>query len=67
MNVEPLGLVTGEAVGNRLEGGAHGIEMIEPLLEAEVIEIVGAELGSRSGIGAGGCGLRLPRLPIARR
>ena len=31
VDVEPLGLVTGEAVGDRLKGGAHGLEMIEPL------------------------------------
>jgi hypothetical protein len=31
VDVEPLGPVTGEAVGDRLEGGAHGLEMIEPL------------------------------------
>src|SRR6516162_1530422 len=49
MNVEPLGLVTGEAVSDRLEGGAHRIEMIKPLLEAEVVEIVGAELVAQEG------------------
>ena len=49
MDVEPLGLITGEAVGDRLEGGADGVELIEPLLEAEVIEVVGAELVAQEG------------------
>ena len=30
--VEPFCLEAGEAIGDRLEGGAHGIEMIEPFL-----------------------------------
>src|ERR1700746_3800705 len=46
---DPLGLVTGEAVGNRLEGGAHGIEMIEPLPQTEVIEVVGDQLVAQEG------------------
>jgi len=41
MHVEPLGLEAGEAIGDRLEGGAHGVEMVEPLKQAEVGEIVG--------------------------
>ena len=41
MHVEPLGLEAGEAVGDRLEGGAHGVEMIiEPLPQTEVSEVV---------------------------
>src|SRR5579871_278347 len=44
MDVQPLGLITGEAVGDRLEGGADGVEIVEPLPEAEVIKIVGAKL-----------------------
>jgi len=40
MTVEPFGLVTGEAIGDVAEGGAYGVEIVEPLLEAEVIEIV---------------------------
>jgi len=40
MAVEPFGLVTGEAIGDVAEGGAYGVEMVEPLPKAEVIEIV---------------------------
>jgi hypothetical protein len=35
VDVEPLGLVTGEAVGDRLESGAGRIETIEPLPQTE--------------------------------
>ena len=49
MDVEPFGLITGEAVGNRLEGGAHGIEMIEPLAQTKVIEVVGDQLVAQEG------------------
>src|SRR5208337_4360366 len=49
VDVEPLGLVTGEAVGDRLEGGAHGIEMIEPLPQTEIIEVVGDQLVAQEG------------------
>ena len=31
MAVEPFGLEAGQAVGDRLEGGAYGVEMVEPL------------------------------------
>ena len=40
MDVEPLGLVTGEAISNLAERVAHGIEVIEPLAQAEVVEVV---------------------------
>ena len=40
MAVEPFCLEAGEAVGDRLEGCAYGVEMVEPLLQAEVIEVV---------------------------
>ena len=43
MDVEPLRLETGEAVGDGLERLADRIEMIQPFLETEVSEIVGAE------------------------
>ena len=49
VDVEPFGLITGEAVGNRLEGGAHGIEMIEPLAQTKVIEVVGDQLVAQEG------------------
>src|SRR5271166_3496786 len=34
MAVEPFCLEAGEAVGDRLEGGADGVEMVEPLPQA---------------------------------
>ncbi len=34
---------TGKAVCNDLELPPHGVEMIEPLLQAEVAQVVGAE------------------------
>jgi len=49
VDVEPFGLITGEAVGNRLEGGAHGVEMIEPLAQTKVIEVVGDRLVAQEG------------------
>jgi hypothetical protein len=49
MHVEPRGLVTGEAIGDRLEGGAHGVEMVEPLAQAEVGEIVGDQFVAQKG------------------
>ena len=41
MDIEALGLETGEAVGDGLELFARGVEMIQPLLQAEVAQIVG--------------------------
>ena len=49
VDVEPLCLVAGEAVGDRLEGGAHGVEMIEALAQAEVGEVVGDQLVAEEG------------------
>ena len=40
MAVEPFCLEAGEAVGDRLEGCAHGVEMVESLPQAEVVEVV---------------------------
>ena len=40
MDVQRLGLETGEAVGDGLELFARGVEMIKPLLQAEVAQIV---------------------------
>ena len=40
MAVEPFCLEAGEAVGDRLEGCANGVEMVEPLPQAEVVEVV---------------------------
>src|SRR6202008_3252127 len=44
VNVEPLGLVRGEAAGNGLELLPDRLEIVQALLEAEVPEVVGAEL-----------------------
>jgi hypothetical protein len=44
MNVEGLGLETGEAVGDDLEPFTDSVEMFEPLLQAEVAQVVGDEL-----------------------
>ena len=41
MDIEPLGLAIGETIRNDLEAFAHGIEMIEPLLQSEIAQIVG--------------------------
>src|SRR6516162_1354422 len=49
MHVEPLGLEAGEAIGDRLERGPHGIEMVEPLEQAEVGEIVGDQFVAQKG------------------
>ena len=43
VNVEPLRLEAGEAVGDGLEGRAHRIEMVEALAQAEVGEVVGTQ------------------------
>src|ERR1019366_2006949 len=43
MNVEALGLEAGEAVRNCLELCADGIEMIQTLPQAEVVQVVGTE------------------------
>src|SRR4030095_11107355 len=41
MRVEPLGLAIGETIGNDLESFAHGVEVMEPFLQTEVVQIVG--------------------------
>ena len=40
MDVQRLRLETGEAVGDGLEPFARGVEMVQPLLQAEVAQIV---------------------------
>ena len=50
MDIEPLGLEAGEAGGDGLEALAHGLEMVQPLLEAEIGEIVGDQLVACHGI-----------------
>src|SRR5208282_5872578 len=49
MHVEPLGLEASEAIRDHLEGGPHGIEMVEPLAQAEVGEIVGDQFVAQKG------------------
>ena len=44
MHIEALGLEAGEAVGNGLESGAHGLQMIGSFLQPEVAQVVGAQL-----------------------
>ena len=39
----------GEAIGDRQEGGAYGVEMIEPLAQAKVVEVVGDQLVAQEG------------------
>ena len=49
VNVEPLGLKGSEAVGNGQERLAHRRQVIQPLLESEVGEVVGADLVAQEG------------------
>ena len=39
MNVEVVRPDTGEAVGDDLEAFAHGVEMIQPFLQAEIAQL----------------------------
>jgi hypothetical protein len=41
MDVQRLCLEAGKAIGDDLEPFAHGVEMIKPFLQAEVVQIVG--------------------------
>jgi hypothetical protein len=36
VDIEGLGLETGKAIGDDLESGAHGVEMIESLVQTKV-------------------------------
>jgi hypothetical protein len=49
MDLEPLRLEGGETVGDGLEGGADSVEMIEPLAQTKVIEVVGDQLVAQKG------------------
>src|ERR1700740_1017726 len=49
VDVEPLRLETGEAAGDGLEPLADGIEMVQSLLEMEIGEVVGDQLGAQEG------------------
>src|SRR5712691_7568008 len=44
MDVEALGLESGETVGDDLELFPHGVEMIESFLQAEVAQVIRAKL-----------------------
>ena len=43
MDFEALSLETGESVRDGLESFPHGVQMIEPFLQTEVAEVVGAK------------------------
>jgi len=49
VNVEPLCLETGKAGGDGLEALAHGLQMVQALLEAKIGEIVGDQLVAQKG------------------
>src|SRR6516162_9647765 len=49
VDVEPLCLETGEAVGDVLEAFADGLEMVQPFLEAEIDEVVGHAFVAQKG------------------
>jgi hypothetical protein len=49
MDVEPLRLETSEARSDGLETLAHGLEVVQSLLEAEVGEVVGDKLVAQEG------------------
>src|SRR5260370_19362879 len=44
MDIEALSLETSEAVSDGLESFSHVVEMIEPFLQAEVAQVIGAKL-----------------------
>src|SRR5579859_3614722 len=44
MDIEALSLETSEAVSDGLEFLAHVVEMIEPFLQTEVTQVIGAKL-----------------------
>src|ERR1700688_4450552 len=44
MDIEALSLETSEAVSDGLEFLAHVVEMIEPFLQTEVAQVIGAKL-----------------------
>ena len=43
MDIEALSLESGEAVGDGLESFAHGVEVVQPFLQTEVAQVIGAE------------------------
>jgi hypothetical protein len=49
MDIEPLRLEAGKAIGDGLEALADGIEMVQSLFEPEVGEVVGDQLVAQEG------------------
>src|ERR1022692_4433134 len=49
MHVQPLGLESGESAGHREELFAHRGEMVQPLLQTEVGQVIGAGLVAQIG------------------
>ena len=49
MDIKPLRLEAGKAGGDGLEALAHHLEMLQPLLEAEIGEVVGDQLVAQKG------------------
>src|SRR2546423_8748380 len=49
VDIEPLRLEAGEAVGDGLEALADGVEVVQSLPEAEVGEVVGDQLVAQEG------------------
>ena len=49
MDIEPLCLEAGETGGDGLEARAHGVQMLQSLLETEIGEIVGDQLVAQTG------------------
>src|SRR5437764_7487317 len=49
MDIEPLRLEAGKAIGDGLEALADGIEVVQSLFEAEVGEVVGDQLVAQEG------------------
>ena len=49
VDVEPLRLEAGEAGGDGLEALAHGVEMVQSLLETEIGEVVGDQFVAQEG------------------
>ena len=49
VTVKPFSLKGGEAIGNGLELLAHGIEIVQPFLQAQISEVVRAEFIAQEG------------------
>src|SRR5271170_4241159 len=49
VDVEPLRLEAGEAGGDGLEALAHGVEMVQSLLETEIGEVIGDQFVAQEG------------------